>query len=148
LRALVATPAISRGTALTAGLERFRPSWRRALIVVLSDFLSDEPVGAWRRISRRHQAIALRLVDPREEMLPEAGLLDLEDSERRTPRLVDTGSLRVRAAYAEAALRRRAAFRRWCAATGVSGHDISTEDDPIRPLIRLFSGRARRRGRP
>src|SRR5437764_1491670 len=33
LRALVATPAISRGTALTAGLARFRRSTRRALIV-------------------------------------------------------------------------------------------------------------------
>jgi uncharacterized protein (DUF58 family) len=146
LRALVATPAISRGTALTAGLERFRRSWRRALIIVLSDFLSDEPVGAWRRVSRRHQVIALRLVDPREETLPDANLLDLEESERRTRRLVDSGSGRVRAAYAEAALRRRAAFRRWCAAAGVSGYEMSTEDDPIRPLIQLFSRRARYRG--
>src|SRR4051812_33759371 len=72
LRALVATPARSRATALTAGLVRFRRSWRRALIVVLSDFLSDEPVGVWRRVARRHQVIALRFVDPREETLPDA----------------------------------------------------------------------------
>jgi uncharacterized protein (DUF58 family) len=148
LRALVATPAISRGTALTAGLQRFRRSWRRALIVVLSDFLSDEPVGVWRRVSRRHQVIALRLVDPREEVLPDTGLLDLEESERRTRRLVDAGSPRVRAAYADAAQRRRTGFRRWCATTGVSGHEISTDEDPISPLIHLFSGRARRRGLP
>src|SRR5271163_3839251 len=100
LRALVATPAISRGTALTAGLGRFRRTARRALIVVLSDFLSAEPIAVWRRVSRRHQVIALRVVDPREETLPDAGLLDVEDSERRTPLLVDSGSRHLRTAYA------------------------------------------------
>src|SRR4051794_3716306 len=96
LRALVATPAISRGTALTAGLSRFRRSTRRALIVVLSDFLGDEPVGVWRRVTRRHQVIALRVVEPREETLPDAGLLDLEDAEAGGRRVVDAGSSRVR----------------------------------------------------
>jgi uncharacterized protein (DUF58 family) len=148
LRALVATPAVSRGTALVAGLGRFRRTARRALIVVLSDFLSAEPVGVWRRVSRRHQVIALRLVDPREESLPDAGLLDLEESEERTRRLVDASSRRVRAAYAQAASERRTAFRRWCAAAGISGHEISTVEDPIGPLIRLFAGRATRRGIP
>ncbi len=148
LRALVATPAISRGTALTAGLGRFRRTARRALIVVLSDFLNAEPIGVWRRVSRRHQVIALRVVDPREETLPDAAILDLEDSERRTPLVVDAGSGRVRAAYAEAAVRRRTEFRRWCAAAGVSGSEISTAEDPIGPLIRLFAGRATRRGTP
>jgi uncharacterized protein (DUF58 family) len=148
LRTLVATPSISRGTALSAGLGRFRRSTRRALIVVLGDFLNDEPVGVWRRLSRRHQVIALRLVEPREEALPDAGLLDIEEAELGARRVVDAGSRRVRAAYAEAALGRRADYRRWCAAAGVSGFEISTADDPIDPLIRLFSGRATRRGGP
>jgi uncharacterized protein (DUF58 family) len=148
LRALVATPALGRGTALTAGLGRFRRSLRRALIVVLSDFLGDEPVGVWRRIARRHQVIALRFVEPREETLPDAGLLDLESSEQRTRRLVDSSSPRVRAAYAAAAEQRRTEFRRFCSATGLSGHEISTEEDPIGPLTRLFTGRATRRGTP
>jgi uncharacterized protein (DUF58 family) len=148
LRALVATPSISRGTALSAGLARLRRSTRRALIVVLGDFLGDEPVGVWRRVARRHQVIALRLVEPREEALPESGLLDLEECERGTRRVVDAGSAKVRAAYAEAALRRRTAFRRWCTGAGLAGYDLSTADDPIGPLIRLFSGRAARRGAP
>jgi uncharacterized protein (DUF58 family) len=146
LRALVATPAIARGTALTAGLGRFRRAARRALIVVLSDFLSAEPVAVWRTVSRRHQVIALRFVEPREQTLPAAGLLDLEDSEQRTPCLVDAGSRRVRAAYAEAAARQQTVFRRWCAAAGLAGHEISTTEDPIGPLIHIFTGRATRRG--
>ena len=146
LRALVATPTFSRGTALTAGLAHFRRSSRRALIVVLGDFVTEEPVGDWRRVSRRHQVIALRLVDPREETLPDAGLLDVEDAETGRARVVDAGSPRVRAAYAEASARRRTDFRRWCAAAGLSGFEIATNEDPIEPLIRLFTGRATRRG--
>jgi uncharacterized protein (DUF58 family) len=148
VRTLVATPAVSRGTALTVGLTRLRRATHRALIVLLSDFLSDEPVGTWRRVARRHQVLALRLVEPREESLPEAGLLDLEDSERGTRRVLDAGSARVRAAYAEAADRRRVAFQRWCAGAGLTGYDLSTAEDPIDPLIRIFSGRATRRGSP
>jgi uncharacterized protein (DUF58 family) len=146
LRTLVATPSISRGTALAAGLGRFHRSIRRTLIVVLSDFLSEEPVGLWRRVSRRHQVIALRMVEPREESLPDAGLIDLVETEVGTRRVVDAGSRRVRAAYAEAASRRRSEYRRWCAAAGVSGAEISTAEDPIDPLIRFFSGRSTRRG--
>src|SRR5262249_36476688 len=102
----------------------------------------------WRQVSRRHQVIALRLIDPREETLPDAGLLDLEECERRGRCLVDAGSRRGRAAYAEAAMKRRSGFRRLCAGAGLSGFDISTAEDPIGPLVRLFTGRATRRGTP
>ena len=81
VRALVATPTTSLKTQLGVGLARVRRSARRAMIVVLSDFGSEEPIGLWRRAARRHDAIALRIVNPLEERLPEAGLLSLEDAE-------------------------------------------------------------------
>lgn len=146
VRALVATPASSRRTALAVGLSRLRRSARRAFIVVLSDFLTPEPVGIWRQASRRHEVVALRLVDPREETLPDAGFVSLEDAELGTRRVIDTSSARVRAAYAEAAQKRRADHRRWCAAAGLTGHEITTTEDPIGPLIRYFTGRASQRG--
>jgi uncharacterized protein (DUF58 family) len=148
LRTLVATPATSRRTALALGLSRLRRSARRALIVVLSDFVSDEPVGLWRRAARRHEVVAIRLVEPREEELPSAGLLSLEDAELGTRRVVDSGSKRVRAAYARAARERRAAFRAWCSDTGITGFEIPTAADPLGPLLRFFRGRATRRGAP
>jgi uncharacterized protein (DUF58 family) len=148
LRALVATPATSRRTSLVVGLGRLRKATRRALIIVISDFLSDEPIGLWRRAARRHEAVAIRLVEPREVALPSAGLLDLEDAELGTRRVVDSSSKRVRAAYASAARERRAAFRAWCADTGITAFEISTSDDPLGPLLHFFRGRATRRGAP
>ena len=95
------------------------------MIVVISDFLSDEPVGLWRRAARRHEVVAIRLVEPREEELPSAGLLALEDAELGTRRVIDSGSKRVRAAYAKAARERRAAFIEWCAAAGITGFEMA-----------------------
>jgi uncharacterized protein (DUF58 family) len=144
IRTLVATPSTSRRTDLTLGLARLKRTTRRALIVVLSDFLGDDPppVGLWRRAARRHELLALRLVEPREESLPPAGLVAVEDAERGGRRLVDAGSKRVRTAYAAAAAARREAFRRWCSTAGIAGFDVSTAIDPIVPLTRIFSGRA------
>ena len=148
VRALVATPTSSRKTDLTLGLARLEPVSRRALVVVLSDFLGTErlPAGVWRKAARRHELIALRLVDPREETLPDVGLVDVEDAEEGTRRLVDSGSNRVRAAYARAAEERRARFQEWCRSTGIAGFEIPTTMDPIGPLTRIFTGRSHRRG--
>jgi uncharacterized protein (DUF58 family) len=148
LRMLVATPATSRRTELSAGLRHASRSTRRGLIVALSDFLEPDPVGPWRKAARRHEIVALRLVDPREENLPSAGLLALEDAESGTRRIVDSGSKRVRESYAQAARERRSAFRAWCGEARIEGFDLFTAEDPIAPLLRLFHGRAVRRGLP
>ncbi len=148
VRALVATPSRSRRTALAAGLRGLARLRRRALIVVLSDFLDVEPPAAWKPVARRHDIVAVRLIEPRELSLPASGLVDLVDAELGTRATVDLGSRRVRAAYSRAAEGRARDFRRWCAASGISGLDVSTDDDPISPLIRFFAGRARRRGGP
>ncbi len=146
VRALVATPSRSKRTALAVGLKGLARSRRRALVVVLSDFLTVEPAPAWKAVAARHDVVAVRLVDPREESLPPYGLVDLVDAEEGTRRTVDFGSGRVRRAYALAAEGRARDFRRWCASAGLTGLDVSTVDEPIAPLIRFFAGRAARRG--
>jgi uncharacterized protein (DUF58 family) len=149
VRALVVTPTTSRKSDLSAGLARLKRSTRRALVVLLSDFLAHDPLpsGVWRRAARRHEVLALRVVEPREEALPTARLVDLRDAESMTARVADFGARPTREAYARAASERRAGFRRWCSSTGIAGYELPTESDPIGPLIRIFHGRAVRRGR-
>lgn len=146
LRALVAAPTASRRTQLSAGLPRAGRRQRRGLIVALSDFLAPEPTAPWRRAAGWHEVLALRLVEPREEELPPAALLAVEDAETGARRIVDAGSRHVRAAYARAARARRVAFRSWCVEARAAGHDLPTTDDPIGSLQGIFTGRAARRG--
>ncbi len=145
-RAPVATPTPSLKTQLGIGLSRVRRSARRAMIVVLSDFGSDEPIGLWRRAARRHDTIAIRVVNPLEEQLPSSGLLALEEAETGKALLIDSSSKRQRALYAATAEERKTAFHRWCASAGVDGFSMSTEVEPILSMIELFARRAARRG--
>jgi len=146
VRALVATPTTSPKTKLSVGLARVRRTARRAMLVVISDFVTEEPVGTWRRAARRHDMIALRVVDPRETRLPDAGLLSLEDAERGNRKMLDSSSTRLRKQYAQAAAARTQSFQRWCANSGIQAFTMTTDLDPIVPLIELFTRRATRRG--
>lgn len=146
LRALVATPARSRGSDLTVGVSEIRRPSRRGLVVVLSDFLDALPVRPWRELGRRHDVMALRVVEPREESLPPTGLIAVEGAETGGHVLFDTRSARRRALYTHAARQRREAFRAWCAEARVAGHELPTEPSPIEPLLRTFRGPRTLRG--
>jgi uncharacterized protein (DUF58 family) len=148
IRALVATPTTSPKTKLSVGLGRVRPSARRAMIVVISDFRADEPIGIWRRAARRHDTIAIRIVDPREQTLPAAGLIAVEDAETGLAHTIDSSSKKVRSEYAKRGQERALAFQRFCANGGIHGFTMFTDADPIAPLIAFFSRRASQRGGP
>jgi uncharacterized protein (DUF58 family) len=148
VRALVATPTTSRKTQLHVALTRIRRSSRRAMVVVLSDFDSDEPVGLWRRASRRHDVIAARVVHPLEERLPDVGLMMIEDAEDGGRMVVDSHSKRRRRSYARQAVEREQAFVRWCIAAAVDGFRMPTDVEPLQTLIDMFSRRAARRSKP
>src|SRR5205807_8545798 len=71
-----------RGTSLRAGLDYLnRVLHRRTIIFLLSDFLDRDFEKAFKRTGRRHDLVAVRIGDPREEELPAVGLLELEDAE-------------------------------------------------------------------
>ncbi len=57
---------------------------RRSLVFVISDFISEP---GWERslslLGQRHEVIAVRLYDPREEELPDVGMVLMEDAETR-----------------------------------------------------------------
>lgn len=147
VRALAAASTTSRGTSLQTALPRLRRTSRRSMLVVLGDFL-DEPVAPWRRIARRRDVVALRVVDPLEERLPDVGLLAVRDAETAAVRLVDSRRAGRRDAYARRAEERRREFARWSAGAGIDGHDMSTETDPLQTLVNVFERRAARGRRP
>lgn len=89
-----------RGTSLAAGLEFLASVLRRrAVVFVASDFMGEGYGGALEQLARRHDVIALQLVDPRERELPPVGLAALADPESGGWRWVDTDDPRVRERY-------------------------------------------------
>ena len=73
------------GTDLAAALAYLEPMLRRrAVIFLLSDFLGAGYEGPLGRLARRHDVIAIQVVDPRERELPDVGLVTLWDPESRS----------------------------------------------------------------
>lgn len=96
-------------------------------------------------MAKRHDFIAVQVVDERERSIDNVGLLEIEDAETGGRMMIDTSSRRVREAFAA-----RAAFldqrleRRW-RKLGVDHLRISTHESYIRPLAELFRRREQRR---
>jgi uncharacterized protein (DUF58 family) len=119
---------------------------RRSLVVIVSDFISEP---GWERpldlLQRRHEVLAVRLIDPREAELPNVGPLIMEDAETGEQLYVDTGDRKFRERF-EAAARSREnavadAFRR----AGVEAVSLSTDEDLVRAIVRMATLRRRRR---
>ena len=54
---------------------------RRAVVFLVSDFIATDVHRPLRRVSRRHDLIAVTIEDHRERELPDVGLIELEDAE-------------------------------------------------------------------
>jgi uncharacterized protein (DUF58 family) len=124
--------ATSLGEALrrTGALAR-----QRSVVIVVSDFRG--PLD-WRRplleLAGRHDVIALEIRDPREQELPNAGVLWLVDPETGRQVRADTRSARLRARFAAAAAAERAEVARTLAAAGARHVVLSTSGDWLRSL--------------
>ena len=134
--------ATSLGEALRRTGSRAR---QRAVVVVVSDFRG--PVD-WRRplleLAGRHEVVAIEIRDPREQELPNAGVLWLVDPETGRQVRADTRHERLRARFAAAAAEERAQLARMLASAGSRHVVLTTSGDWLRSLA-VFLRRGHRR---
>ncbi len=141
-----AVDAAMRGPAGVADLEmaaRFleQVSSRRAVVIVISDFLDQNYERTMRRLNRKHDVVAMTVADPREERFPAGALARVVDAERGVLRRIDLGRTDV---HGQAAARVQHNERRFRAA-GVDHMSVSTAIPYDRDLLRFFRERAARR---
>jgi uncharacterized protein (DUF58 family) len=122
-----------------------RVSKRRAIVFVVSDFLSPDFSRPLAMAARKHDVVAVWLTDPREERLDNAGLVRVWDQEAQIERVIDTGSRGARERFARAVERRRAELTAVMRRSGVDCVRVEAGQDYIVPLSVFFRGRARRR---
>jgi uncharacterized protein (DUF58 family) len=121
---------------------------RRSLVFIVSDFIS---APGWERplslLNRRHEVVAVRLLDPREIELPDVGALIMEDAETGEQLYVDTHDRKFRERFASAAARREATVNGAFVRAGVEAVSLSTDEDLVRAIVRIATLRHRRRRR-
>jgi len=149
VRDCLAMPGASARTQLGPGLEfAARVLRRRAILFLVSDFLTDGWQDSLTRCARRHDVIAVRLMAP-ELTPPESGLMRLRDPESGQVTVVDWSNPHVRQQYTArvTAWRDRVAgdLRR----AGVDLMDVPLprehdRDVVARPILRFFRMREQR----
>lgn len=135
-----------RGTEIGPALEFLsRVLRRRAVVLLVSDFVASGFERALAVAARRHDLIAVTVADPAEGVPPAAGLVDLEDAETGERVTVDLADPSVRAVLAEREEAARRARDRTFARAGADHVALLAGEPYDMALHRLFAARARRR---
>ncbi len=138
-----------RGTKLSTGLEyASRVLHRRSAVFLVSDFLLDADTDpgfdhAVRRVARDHDLVPIRLTDAGGVVLPDVGLLALVDPETGARHIVDSGSPRVRKAYAEGKEAQREKLTSFFRELQLDVIEVGTSEDYVPALIGFFRRRER-----
>jgi uncharacterized protein (DUF58 family) len=149
IRELLAFRPAGRGSAAAEALEyAMRVLRSRSIVFLFSDFRFG---GEWagferglRTAARRHDVVAVRLADHREEVLPDMGLLRVADPETGETLLLDTGRRDVREAYARAAAEERDRARRLFRRIAVDEIVLHTGERYAPELLAFFQRRETR----
>jgi uncharacterized protein (DUF58 family) len=118
---------------------------RKSLVFLISDFFSDpleKPIG---KLAKKHETIALRVLDPVETRLPKAGKLVMIDSESGFESLVNTGNSNLRMSYAKLVKMQLEGVSAIFKKHGVDSADLFTHKDTLAALHQLLKKRSRRR---
>lgn len=132
-------------TRLATALEHLnRVARRRSVVFVVSDFLDAGYERPLRIARRRHDVIPILITDPREQELPDVGLLELCDAETGERTIVDTSSRRVRAEFAARVRAAEESRDRLFRRMNMDRIVARTGESFVEPLTRFFRARGRR----
>jgi uncharacterized protein (DUF58 family) len=147
IRELVGFVPESNGTAISEAVRYLTGVNKKSCTTfLLSDFMNakrdDEALNdALKIASARHDIIALKVSDPREKVMPDVGIVELQDAETGRKVWVDTSSKAVRDHYAAAWNEREERTRELLLHNRIDIADISTDSDYVAELIKLFKQR-------
>lgn len=145
IRELVDFKASSKGTDISEALKFLTNAIKkRCTAFVLSDFRSPSYIDALRIANNKHDLMAVRVIDKRENQIPNVGLIQLKDAESGEMKWIDTSSNSVRRYYAEEANKLETLTKEYFRKSGVDMAEIQTGQDYVRPLMAMFKKREAR----
>lgn len=142
IRELVDNDIPAKGTDLKKALKYLNNvQKKKAIVFVISDFLTKGYEDDLRLASKRHDIIGVRVYDQREETLPNVGLIRALDAETGTKKIIDTASGDVRRKYNEW-YQENVSYLKTCFIKAKSDIiDIRTDFDYVKLLMQFFKKR-------
>ena len=115
---------------------------KRSTAFLISDFMDSAFEKELTIANRKHDIVALQVYDIRETDIPDVGLIKLKDAETGERIWVDTSDARLRKSYKNAWGQSQLELQKTFTRSGVDSVSVSTADDYVKSLIKLFRMRA------
>ncbi|MEP6777605.1 MAG: DUF58 domain-containing protein [Chthoniobacterales bacterium] len=117
---------------------------RRAVVFFVSDFQTGDFSRELSVSGRRHDFIAIHIQDEREKVLPNVGIIALEDAETGEQIEIDTRDRSARSRFAALAEKNSIELARLLRRNNIDAISLSTDEDYLPALRSFFKQRERR----
>lgn len=143
LRELIEFKPSSKGTNISEGLKFFRNTQKkRSIAFVISDFMdSNNYIESLKVARKKHDIVALRLVDSAEKHLPSMGIIQLFNAETGQTTWVNSSSKKAQELHEKNFIAFEEKLNKEFQKSGIDCATITTEEDFIKPLVKLFQNR-------
>jgi len=135
----------SRQTCIAKGLEYLLKGLkRRSIVFIVSDFDDENYTKPLQILNKKHDVVAIQLLDNREQELPNIGLLKLEDAESGATIFVNTADKQFIKLYSDYVAEKRQQLAKEAKMMDLDLIQIHTAASYVEPLVRFFKMRERR----
>lgn len=114
-----------------------------SIFILASDYMSRIDSKLLRQITRKHDFIAMHVIDPRELTLPKIGMIQLQDPETGEEVIVDTNSAKLRKKFSEEQNRWHDSIDKLIVRSGGEVLRLHTQYSPSTQVVEFFTRRKR-----
>lgn len=145
IRELVNFEPENYGTDISGALRYFtNVIKKRSTAFLISDFYDRDFEYAIKIASKKHDLVTLRMTDRNEEQLPDWGLVNFFDPETNRNIWLDTSSKEIRDTFSRNYREHEESVHTLFRKYGIDSAEISTDEDYVKSLMRLFKMRGQK----
>tara|TARA_X000000950_G_scaffold24415_1_gene26143 strand:+ start:1824 stop:2702 length:879 start_codon:yes stop_codon:yes gene_type:complete len=145
VRELLYTDPIGSKTSISHALDYLlKVAKRKCVVFLLSDFLDEHYLTSLKVVNKKHDCVAIQILDPAELEFPDLGLVKVEDPETEEMLWVDTSSKEMMKQLKKEVSIKQLNFEKKMRKFGIDLVSISTDEDFVDPLLSFFKSREKR----
>jgi len=117
---------------------------KKATTFLISDFQDENYESQLKLANQRFDLIAINIIDPREETLPEVGMVFLEDSETGSTLLIDTNDKEMLKKHKSLCIKKRQDRKMFFNSIGIDTIEVFTNKPLTDPIVKYFKLREKK----
>ncbi len=115
---------------------------KKAIVFVLSDFMTDDYLHTMKIAAKRHDMTGIRVYDKREEEMPNLGMVQMQDGETGEFMLVNTSSKKIRLDYGKYYQNKVDYYKESFSKSGAGTIHCRVDESYVKKLLGYFKARA------